>query len=145
MPKDKSKKPAKAKEALAVAASDIPKKASVPRGVKKHLRELESQLADAARKEHKRMQKLERAAQRRQSIGSALDKLRIQTAGPAVTAAPATVAPAATPHKAPTARTASPRPPSTRRPAAGATRTARKAHPASGPAASPADSSEPAD
>jgi hypothetical protein len=144
MPKDKSKKRAKAKGAAAVAPGDTPKKASVPRGVKKHLRELESQLADAARKEHKRAQKLERAAQRRQAIVSALDKLRIQTAGPAVTAAPAT-GPAATAHKTPTARTASPRPPSTRRPAAGATRTAKRAHPASGPAASPADSSEPAD
>ena len=115
MAKDKSKK------------NDTPKKASVPRGVRKHLRELEVQLTDAARKEQKRVQKLERARQRRQSIDSALDKLR----GPSAAAAPsARPAPAASAEKTPKRRTVAARPATTRRPssAAGA-RTTRKAAP----------------
>ena len=113
MAKDKSKK------------DDTPKKTSVPRGVRKHLRELEVQLTDAARKEQKRLQKLERARQRRQSIDSALDKLRGPSAAPAPSARPA---PAAA-EKTPKARTVAARPATTRRPSTDGTRTARKVAP----------------
>ena len=86
MARGKSKKPAKVDDPQAVASGEVAKKASLPRGVRKHLRELESQLADAASKEQKRQKKLEKSRQRRQSIGSALDRLRGRTA---ITAAPA--------------------------------------------------------
>ena len=74
MAKGKSKKnpPAKASD----SAPSTEKSASIPRGVRKHLRELETQLTDAARKEQKRLQKVERAARRRESIDAKLDKLR---------------------------------------------------------------------
>jgi hypothetical protein len=100
MAKGKSKKPVKVVDPQEVASGETAKKAPVPRGVRKHLRELESQLADAARKEQKRLQKLEKSRQRRQSIGSALDKLRGRTAitpGPAPAAAPALAGPAGGP------------------------------------------------
>jgi hypothetical protein len=91
MAKSKSKKPVKVEDPQAVASDEAAKKVSVPRGVRKHLRELESQLADAASKEQKRQKKLEKSRQRRQSIGSALDKLRGRTAiTPAPAPAPAT-------------------------------------------------------
>jgi hypothetical protein len=93
MAKGKSKKPVKVDDPQAVASGEVAKKASLPRGVRKHLRELESQLADAASKEQKRQKKLEKSRQRRQSIGSALDKLRGRTAitpAPAPDPAPAT-------------------------------------------------------
>jgi len=86
MAKGKSKKPAKVDDPQAVASGEVAKKASLPRGVRKHLRELESQLADAASMEQKRQKKLEKSRQRRQSIGSALDKLRGRSA---ITTAPA--------------------------------------------------------
>jgi vacuolar-type H+-ATPase subunit I/STV1 len=99
MAKGKSKKPAKVDDPQAVASGEVAKKASLPRGVRKHLRELESQLADAASMEQKRQKKLEKSRQRRQSIGSALDKLRGRTAitaAPAPAPAPATSEPTTT-------------------------------------------------
>jgi len=99
MAKGKSKKPAKVDDPQAVASGEVAKKASLPRGVRKHLRELESQLANAASKEQKRQKKLEKSRQRRQSIGSALDKLRGRTAitaAPAPAPAPATSEPTTT-------------------------------------------------
>jgi hypothetical protein len=126
MAKDKSKKADKASDAKVSASDDTPKKASVPRGVRKHLRELEVQLTDAARKEQKRLQKLERARQRRQSIDSALDKLRGPSAAPARSARPA---PAAAAEKTPKPRTVAARPATTRRPSTAGTRTARKVAP----------------
>lgn len=116
MAKDKSKK------------DDTPKKTSVPRGVRKHLKELEVQLTDAARKEQKRLQKLERARQRRQSIDSALDKLRGPSAAPAP-APSARPAPAAAEKTTPQARTVAARPATPRRPSTAGTRTARKVAP----------------
>ena len=117
MAKGKSKKVAKAKDAKAVVPGETPKKAFVPRGVRKHLRELESQLTDATRKEHKRQQKLERARQRRQSIDSALDKLRGRSAATPVTPAPADAAIAST-EETTRSRTGSGRFAATPRPAA---------------------------
>lgn len=111
MAKGKSKKPVKVVDPQAVASGEPTKKASVPRGVRKHLRELESQLADAASKEQKRLQKLEKSRQRRQSIGTALDKLRGRTASTSAPAA-APAAPAAAPADAvagSTPKTARPR------------------------------------
>jgi hypothetical protein len=131
MAKDKSKKADKASDAKVSASDDTPKKASVPRGVRKHLRELEVQLTDAARKEQKRLQKLERARQRRQSIDSALDKLRGPSAAPAPSArpAPAAAAAAAAAEKTPKAGTVAARAATTRRPSTAGTRTARKVAP----------------
>ena len=51
----------------------------LPRGVRKHLRELERQLSDAARQERKRLRKLERAVFRRQMIQATLEELRGET------------------------------------------------------------------
>jgi len=132
MAKGKSKKSAKSDDAEATTSSGTAKKASVPRGVRKHLRELESQLTDAARKEQKRVQKLERAAQRRESIGSALEKLRSQTSGPASPASPTQKAAPVTAPKPPASKTGTARPPAAR----SAARTARKAAPPAAPAGS---------
>lgn len=52
------------------------KSGKVPRGVRKQLRRLERQLADAARLELKRIRKLERAHHRRQEAEAALIELR---------------------------------------------------------------------
>jgi hypothetical protein len=105
MAKGKSKKVARAKDSEAVLSGATPKKASVPRGVRKHLRELEGQLTDAARNEQKRMKKLERARERRQTIDSALDKLRGHTVAPPMVDQPA----AANAVSVPTAKTTRPR------------------------------------
>lgn len=99
MAKGKSKKAGKVSSAEATVSGDAPAKVSVPRGVRKHLRELESQLTDAARKEQKRLEKLERARLRRQTINSALDKLRgrpAATPAPTAATAPAAAAPSST-------------------------------------------------
>jgi len=68
MAKRKSTKPGKARE--------TEPKNDVPRGVRKHLRELERQLTDAARQESKRLRKLEKSVFRRQMIQAALEELR---------------------------------------------------------------------
>ena len=87
MAKRKSGKGPAAQEVDPAAASE--KRAPIPRGVRKHLRELETQLTDAARKEQKRLQKVERAARRRESIDAKLDKLRSQIEPKTQAAAPA--------------------------------------------------------
>ena len=146
MAKSKSKKAGKAADSETVVSSETPKKASVPRGVRKHLRELEGQLTDAARKEQKRLQKLERARQRRESIDSALDKLRGQsTVATPPAQPPKTRQPSSSPAAGPAH--AARRPAATRRPATGGTRTARKALPAATPASktTPADSEKSTD
>jgi hypothetical protein len=79
MAKGKSKKPGKTRNIETVVSVGTPKKASVPRGVRKHLRLLERQLSDAARQEHKRLRKLERATFRRQMLQAALEELRGET------------------------------------------------------------------
>ena len=80
MTKGKSKKPSKARAAAPVASVATAKTASVARGVRKHLRQLERQLSDAARQERKRLRKLERATFRRQMLQAALEELRGETA-----------------------------------------------------------------
>jgi len=85
MAKGKSKKPGKARKIETAVTAEAPKTVAIPRGVRKHLKQLEGQLEGAARKEHKRLQQLERARQRRQLTELALDKLR----GPASQPAPA--------------------------------------------------------
>lgn len=96
--------------------------AKVSSGVRKQLRRLERQLAEAARIERKRLRKLERARYRRQLIEATLDGLRdlaptkpaAASALPAVTtkspAVPSTAKPR-TPRPATPRRTAPKRPP----------------------------------
>jgi hypothetical protein len=93
MAKSKSKKPGKAHAVAPVVSGKTPKKASVPRGVRKHLRQLERQLSDAARQERKRLRKLDRATFRRQMLQAALEELRGETAIAAATLAEPTLAP----------------------------------------------------
>jgi hypothetical protein len=50
------------------------------KGLRRRLRKLEGQLADAARQERKRLRKLERALWRRQRIEAAIDEIRTATA-----------------------------------------------------------------
>ena len=78
MEKGKSKKPRKSR---AVAPVSVAKrtKTVAPRGVRKHLRQLERQFSDAARQERKRLRKLERATFRRQMLQAALEELRGET------------------------------------------------------------------
>ena len=62
------------------------------KGLRRRLRKLERQLADAARQERRRLRKLERALWRRQRLEAAIDEIRIATglgksAGPAATSA----------------------------------------------------------
>ena len=78
MAKGKSKKNPPAKDSDSAPSTE--KGASIPRGVRKHLRELETQLSDAARKECKQLAKVERAARRRQAIDAKLDKLHSRIA-----------------------------------------------------------------
>ncbi len=54
------------------------KKDASSRGVRKHLRELERQLTDAARQEIKRVRKLEKSRNRRQELQAAVEQLRIE-------------------------------------------------------------------
>lgn len=146
MAKGKSKKSSKSR-AVAPVSVATRKRASGPRGVRKHLRQLERQLSTAARQERKRLRKLERATFRRQMIQAALEELRGETAvavapaaqearASAVAANPAAVAanpaakarPAASPRPAagprPATRAATPAKP---RPATVRTRTTRPA------------------
>ncbi len=125
MAKSKSNKRVKAHVVAPVVSSDRPKKASAPRRVRKHLRQLERQLSDAARQERKRLRMLERATFRRQMLEAALEELRGETTIAAATLAQPTVAPepasppkSATPTtptvaKAPRPRTATARPAAT--------------------------------
>jgi hypothetical protein len=60
--------------------SDTPlAKISLPRGVRRHLKQLERQLDAAAKKERTRVRKLERARNRRQVIQAALAELRAES------------------------------------------------------------------
>jgi len=74
MAKGRSKDPGKGKPESKTSA-DQARPAKVPSGVRKQIRRLERQLADAARKELKRVRKLERAHHRRQMAQAALDAL----------------------------------------------------------------------
>jgi hypothetical protein len=145
MAKGRSRKSAKADKKAATAPKALPSRAPVdaPKakragklkpGVRKQLRRLERQLADAARQERNRVRKLERARHRRQLIEATLDGLRgvaparpapPAAADPIAAAAPTAAAPAAAVQaKAPARpRAARARAP---RPAASARRTAPK-------------------
>jgi hypothetical protein len=79
MAKGKSKKSGKARDTKSRAAANDPRMKSIPRGVRKHLRQLERQLSDAARQERKRLRKLERTIFRRQMLQAALEELRGET------------------------------------------------------------------
>ena len=138
MAKSKSKKPGKARNTEPVVSAGTPKKKSILRGVRKHLRQLQRQLSDAARQERKRLRKLERATFRRQMLQAALEELRGETAvavAPAAVEAPAsavTATPAAKSRPAAKATTpaaprlsAKPSPTAKPRPAAVRTRTTR--------------------
>src|SRR5450759_2505010 len=126
MAKGKSNKGVKAHVVAPVVSSERPKKASVPRLVRKHLRQLERQLSEAARQESKRLRRLERATFRRQMLQAALEELRGETVIAAATLAEATPAPepssppasaaptTATVAKAPRARIGVTRPAATR-------------------------------
>ena len=83
MAKGRSRKAGKAgdKTAGAPKAPETAKTKLKP-GVRKQLRRLEGQLADAARRERKRLRKLERARHRRQLIEATLDGLRGLTPQP---------------------------------------------------------------
>jgi hypothetical protein len=60
--------------------SDTPlAKTSLPRGVRRHMRQLERQLDAAVKKERARVRKLERARSRRQVIQAALAELRAES------------------------------------------------------------------
>jgi hypothetical protein len=78
MAKGKSKKPTKSRAVAPVSVAKRTKTAA-SRGVRKHLRQLERQLSDAARQERKRLRKLERATFRRQMLQAALEELRGET------------------------------------------------------------------
>jgi translation initiation factor IF-2 len=122
---EKSKSSAGANESTEIGAK-------APKGLRKQLRRLESQLVEAARLESKRIRKLERARNRRQVVEAALAfavvEMAEETSMPAKAQAPETPAsaptaavkapakaPAAKPaaaaaKPAPTARTRTPRP-----------------------------------
>jgi len=128
MAKGKSNKGVKAHVVAPVVSSERPKKASVPRLVRKHLRQLERQLSDAARQERKRLRKLERATFRRQMLQAALEELRGETV--VAIAAPPVAAPASVAATAPAASATAPastRPAAKPRPAASRTGTPRTA------------------
>jgi hypothetical protein len=129
MAKGKSKKAKQPKGTKPAVSSDAPKEASVPRVVRKHLRELQNQLADAARKEYKRLVKLERASLRRQSIQSALDDLRAKVSVAARADEPVDTTKPANPPAPAVETTSTPKAPRSRtgatRPAAGRVPTAR--------------------
>jgi hypothetical protein len=133
--------PAASKAALKLSSS-----------VRKQIRRLERQLADAALQELKRLRKLERARHRRQVAEAALADVLAETpAPPALAAKPAPAvkpapvpkpAPAAT-RRAPAAKAAASTPRRTR--AAGTATSARRATPKPTPAkpATPPDSDKP--
>lgn len=154
MAKGRSKRSGKAKsdqkprvEAKSTAPSAGRSKAKdkkLASGLRKQMRRLERQLAEAARLERKRVRKLERAHYRRQMVEAALDELRAATPGKAATseaggAVVVTVTPKATagagatrPEPAPT------KPAAARAPAAPRTRAARPAAKPARPSAAPA-------
>jgi hypothetical protein len=132
MAKKRSSKSVKDKRGTSAPAKALPPPSEgaahkatlkVPRGVRKQLRRLERQLADAARQERKRVRKLERAHYRRQLIQEALEELRgaapakpaadsvtpSAAASPAPVAAPPAVPKPASPRRASSRLTASPR------------------------------------
>jgi hypothetical protein len=84
MAKERSRKNRKAKDKasnppVSRSAREAPETKTagkVKPGVRKQLKRLEGQLADAARRERKRLRKLERARYRRQLIEATLDGLR---------------------------------------------------------------------
>jgi hypothetical protein len=119
MAKSKSKKPGKARTTEPVVSAGTPKKKSILRGVRKHLRQLQRQLSDAARQESKRLRRLERATFRRQMLQAALEELRGETA--VAVAPPAVEAPASAVTATPAAKSrpaAKAKAPATPRPAA---------------------------
>jgi hypothetical protein len=91
----------------------------MPKGLRRHLRRLESMLSAAAKKEERRVRKLEKAHLRRQRIEAEIEEIRITTAplpkkaaavppkAPTVPDVPAEAAPAA-PAKARRTRTTEP-------------------------------------
>jgi hypothetical protein len=114
--------PASKDEAAAATASR--RAMAGRRGLRRRLRKLEGQLADAARQERKRLRKLERALWRRQRIEAAIDEIRTATAlmkaatarkaAPPVAAPPVAAEPAAgrrpvVTKRAPARRAAGPR------------------------------------
>ena len=136
MAKGKSKKSSKSR-AVAPVSVATRKKASGPRGVRKHLRQLERQLSAAARQERKRLRKLERATFRRQMIQAAMEELRGETivvVPPAAQEARANVGVTAPAKPLPAAK---PRPTAVRtrttRPATATIKTAPAARPAAKP------------
>lgn len=141
MAKGRSKRSGKAKsdqkprvEAKSTAPSAGRSKAKdkkLASGLRKQMRRLERQLAEAARLERKRVRKLERAHYRRQMVEAALDELRAATPGKAATSeAGGAVVVSVTPKAAATGVTAG------RKPGAGARKpAAAKPAAASAPAA----------
>jgi len=97
--------PVPASKDEAAAATAARRTMAGRKGLRRRLRKLEGQLADAARQERKRLRKLERALWRRQRIEAAIDEIRTATAlmktatarkaAPPVTAPPVTAPPVA--------------------------------------------------
>ena len=118
MAKGRSKKAEKSKSSAGASEStEIGAKA--PKGLRKQLRRLESQLVEAARLESKRVRKLERARNRRQVVEAALafavTEIAVETSTPAKakaaeTPGPAPTAAAKAPVKAPAAKPAAAKP-----------------------------------
>jgi len=122
MAKGRSKKAEKSKSSAGASEStEIGAKA--PKGLRKQLRRLESQLVEAARLESKRVRKLERARNRRQVVEAALafavTEMAVETSTPAKAKAAETPGPAPTaaakapvkaPVKAPAAKPAAAKP-----------------------------------
>ncbi|HEX7543413.1 MAG TPA: hypothetical protein VF361_01250 [Candidatus Limnocylindrales bacterium] len=115
--------PVPASKDEAAAATAARRTMAGRKGLRRRLRKLEGQLADAARQERKRLRKLERALWRRQRIEAAIDEIRTATAlmktatarkaAPPVTAPPVAAEPAAgrpvVTKRAPARRAAGPR------------------------------------
>ena len=136
MAKKRSSKSVKAKRETSTPAKASPPPSEgaahkaalkVPRGVRKQLRRLERQLADAARQERKRVRKLERAHYRRQLIQEALEELR--GAAPAKPAEGSTPVSAAASPVLPAASPAAPKPASPRRASSRVTASLRRTAP----------------
>ncbi len=83
MTKGRKGKPGKSKPEVPVAKATAKAAAKADRGLRKHLKRLQRQLADAARTEARRVRKLERARWRRQRLESEVDDARTaSTVGP---------------------------------------------------------------
>ncbi len=76
---------------------DVRKAARAEKGLRKHLKRLEKQIAAAAQAEARRLRKLEKARWRRQLLEAFLDEARVATAGRA--ASPSKATPAEQPAK----------------------------------------------